>query len=64
MLYLLFDITYTIIKTTVNGVVYLVTPAKRDIQGELVVTLVEENSTLVEENLRLQNEIENLKKQK
>ena len=47
MLYLLFDITYTIIKTTVNGVVYLVTPAKRDIQGELVVTLVEENSTLV-----------------
>ena len=62
MLYLLLDLTYTIVKTTVNGIVYLVSPnteAKdKERKENLIVNLVEENNTLVQENMRLKEKLE------
>lgn len=60
MIFTLIDITYQIAKTTVNGIVYIFRPKtqSQDTKDKMILSLVEENNALVQENMKLRDAID------
>lgn len=64
MIGILFDLTFTIVKSTFKGFIYLVTPNKKPKENDLIPRLIIDNSLLIEENMKLKDELEILKQKK